>query len=182
MTSTMTSIATLPSFLPPRSHSFLIHTPSHLPPTLTLFFLPPSHCFPYTLPHDTTTPLLLPQAGDPTVSYRLLYGCNKAGAAEEVLLDPATNVRTVTHLLPQCEYWLVVGWTSGQSVVLSEECNVTTPNGQSEQFPPQPTSFSPFSFPLLSLFPLHPPSLLPISSLPLFSSPSPPPSSVSPKG
>ena len=85
-------------------------------------------------------------------------------------LDPATTMKTVTHLLPQCEYWLVVGWTSGQSLVLSEECNVTTPNGQSEQFPPLPTSFSPFSYPLLPLFPLHPPSYFllfrPLSSIP----------------
>ena len=84
---------------------------------------------------------LLTQAMDPTLSYKLIYGCNKADAVQEISLDPAVTVATLTHLLPQCEYWLEVGWRSGQALVLSDECNVTTPNGQSKELVP---SFSPF--------------------------------------
>ena len=179
----MTSIATLLlSF--PLAHIPFSYTHPHisLPPSHPSSSHPPTVFHTHSLmtpPSPPPPPLLLQQAGDPTVSYRLLYGCNKAGAAEEVLLDPATNVRTVTHLLPQCEYWLVVGWTIGQSVVLSEECNVTTPNGQSEQFPPS-LLFLSLSSPS-SLFTLLP-SLFPPPLLFSSPSPSPPPSSVSPKG
>lgn len=70
---------------------------------------------------------------DLSLTYELLYGCNMADTEQRMRLDPTTTMLTLTHLLPRCEYWLHVEvFSSGPAPVVSDECHVVMPAGQSE--------------------------------------------------
>ena len=49
-------------------------------------------------------------------------------------LDPGSTTVTLTRLLPRCEYWLQVEvFSSSPAPVVSDECHVVMPAGQSER-------------------------------------------------